>query len=58
MTHPAQLQAATYDVADAFEANEFYQEQGWTDGLPIVPPTAERVAQLLGSGWPEKRTTW
>ena len=47
MTHPAQLQAATYDVADAFEANEFYQEQGWTDGLPIVPPTAERVAAFL-----------
>ena len=47
MTHPTQLQAATYDVADAFEANEFYQAQGWTDGLPIVPPTAERVAACL-----------
>ena len=47
MTHPAELQAATHDVADAFEANEFYQEQGWTDGLPIVPPTAERVAAFL-----------
>ena len=47
MTHPAQLQAATYDVADAIEANEFYQERGWTDGLPIVPPTAERVACFL-----------
>ena len=47
MTHSAQLQAATHDVADAFEANEFYQEQGWTDGLPIVPPTAERVAVFL-----------
>lgn len=47
MTHPAQPYAATYDVADAFEANEFYQEQGWTDGLPIVPPTAERVVACL-----------
>ena len=47
MTHPTRLQAATYDVADAFEANEFYQAQGWTDGLPIVPPTAERVAACL-----------
>ena len=23
---------------------EWYFAQGWTDGLPVVPPTAERVA--------------
>src|SRR5262245_32032779 len=28
-----------YDVEDAFEANELFQEHGFTDGLPIVPPT-------------------
>src|SRR6185312_10094343 len=22
--------------------------KGWTDGLPVVPPTPERVAQFLG----------
>jgi hypothetical protein len=41
------LQSATYDLADALDANEFYQQQGWTDGLPIVAPTAERVREFL-----------
>lgn len=50
MTQLAQLQAATYDLADAYEANEFYQDQGWTDGLPIVPPTPQRVAAFLEAG--------
>jgi hypothetical protein len=31
--------SAKYDVADAFAANELYQDNGWTDGLPIEPPT-------------------
>ena len=47
MTYASTLRATTHDVADAFEANEFYQERGWTDGLPIVPPTADRVAVFL-----------
>jgi hypothetical protein len=34
-------------VADAFEANELFQQRGWTDGLPIVPPTEERVLECL-----------
>ena len=38
------FQSTVYELQDAFEANEFYQRQGWTDGLPIVPPTEERVA--------------
>ncbi len=41
------LQSATYDLADALEANELYQQNGWTDGLPIVPPTEERVQECL-----------
>jgi hypothetical protein len=41
------LQSATYELADAFAVNEFYQDKGWTDGLPIVPPTEERVAAGL-----------
>jgi len=32
------------DVQDAFF------ERGWTDGLPIVPPTLERVAAMLDAG--------
>ena len=33
------------------EVNAYFYERGWTDGLPIVPPTRERVEHLLG-GWP------
>lgn len=29
------------------EVNEYFYEQGWTDGLPIVPPTEDRVAAML-----------
>ena len=41
------LRSAAYDLADALDVNEFYQQQGWTDGLPIVPPTEERVWACL-----------
>lgn len=41
------LRSAAYDLADAFDANELYQQKGWTDGLPIVPPTEERVWACL-----------
>jgi len=29
------------------EVNHFFSENNWSDGLPIVPPTAERVAEFL-----------
>jgi hypothetical protein len=29
------------------EINRFFYENRWSDGLPIVPPTPERVAELL-----------
>ena len=48
MTRPIPpLQSATYEPTDALAANEFYQAKGWTDGLPIVPPTEEGVAACL-----------
>lgn len=35
-------------VDDSAEAiNELYYEKGWTDGLPIVCPTEERVLRML-----------
>jgi hypothetical protein len=37
------LRSTTYDVADLYEANELFQRNGWTDGLPIVPPTEDLV---------------
>ena len=33
--------------ADVVEAIEKCYELGWTDGLPVVPPTVERVQQFL-----------
>ena len=41
------LQSAHHEVADPFAANELFQANGWTDGLPIVPPTERRVHELL-----------
>lgn len=39
---------AGFEIADDFEtANEFCNERGWTDGLPVVPPTSERVERML-----------
>lgn len=43
------LSSATIEVDDAFAAIEFYQQNGWTDGLPIVPPTAAGVARFLAA---------
>ena len=34
---------------DVFEAVEALYELGWTDGLPVLPPTSEKVAEFLGS---------
>lgn len=41
------LRSTTYELADALEVNEFYQQRGWTDGLPVVPPTGESVLACL-----------
>ncbi|MEE9533643.1 MAG: hypothetical protein V3W06_04435, partial [Acidimicrobiia bacterium] len=32
---------------DAAALIEQYYERGWTDGLPVVPPTQELVARTL-----------
>lgn len=29
------------------ETNRFYYRRGWTDGLPIIPPTESAVAEML-----------
>ena len=40
-------ETGTFELPDTIEAIEFYYEQGLTDGLPVVPPTPERVQQFL-----------
>ena len=32
---------------DVFQAIETCYDLGWTDGLPVIPPTVERVSQFL-----------
>lgn len=38
------------DAAAPFDELEEMFERGWTDGLPVIPPTPERVEAMLG-GW-------
>lgn len=35
------------EFADSDEAIEFIHAQGWSDGLPVIPPTADRLARFL-----------
>lgn len=49
MSEP-RLRSATHDVADLHEANEMFQRNGWTDGLPIVPPTEDLVRRFVDAG--------
>src|SRR5688572_2823981 len=37
--------AETHESFD--RVNDYFYERGWTDGLPIVPPTEERVRTML-----------
>jgi hypothetical protein len=41
------LQAERHTYIDYYELQEDYFNRGWTDGLPIVPPTPELVEQFL-----------
>lgn len=39
---------AGLEAEEDFESiNELFREKGWSDGLPIVPPTAQRVKEML-----------
>jgi hypothetical protein len=34
-------------TGDLEEVNQFFYRRGWSDGLPIIPPTEEKVAEML-----------
>lgn len=42
-----QLASRIHEVADPWAAQELYHSNGWTDGLPIVPPTQAAVRACL-----------
>lgn len=47
----SQLSSRRHQVKDAVDATNLFYEKGWTDGLPIVAPTEDRVAEMLdGAG--------
>lgn len=37
------------DLQDAIELMELYFEKGWTDGLPVIPPSANSVETMLSA---------
>ena len=43
------LASRRVEVPDSFEGvQDYYEEQGWTDGLPVVPATEDLVRNMLG----------
>jgi hypothetical protein len=49
------LESKRYAVDDLAHAIEFCFDQGWTDGLPVVPPTEARVRAMLEAAGLEAR---
>jgi hypothetical protein len=41
------LTSKAYDVEDFAAAQEFFHSKGWTDGLPVVPPTQVAIEGCL-----------
>ncbi len=44
------LTASRHEYADLDDLLDDYHRRGWTDGLPVVPPTPERVEAFLAAG--------
>ncbi|MBI2322383.1 MAG: hypothetical protein HYU88_09955 [Chloroflexi bacterium] len=45
---PAEGRARRHEVpADVAAVNELFDQRGWTDGLPVIPPTEDLVAAML-----------
>ena len=42
-----ELASKRYQVDDTFAAQELFHSRGWTDGLPVVPPTPDAVDACL-----------
>jgi hypothetical protein len=42
-----QLKSRHYEAADLAAAMELCYEKGWSDGLPVVPPTAALIGAML-----------
>ncbi|NYT62065.1 hypothetical protein H0A66_06995 [Alcaligenaceae bacterium] len=47
MTVTTALASPILEAEDALDANELFQKNGWTDGLPIIPPTEAATLRFL-----------
>lgn len=46
--NPLTIQSRRVEVSADFDAiQDYYEDQGWTDGLPVVPATEELVRKML-----------
>jgi hypothetical protein len=52
----SELTSVRHEVPDTLEAIEYCYRQGWTDGLPVVPPTQELVHDFLAAAGLEPDT--
>ena len=43
------LRSSAYDTENVFAAQELFHSRGWTDGLPVAPPTEAAVRACLSS---------
>ncbi len=44
-----ELKSRTHTVEDLGSAIDLCYANGWTDGLPVIPPTAERIEAMLAA---------
>ena len=53
MVSPLTLRSRRVEVQNSFDAvQDYYDQKGWTDGLPVVPATEQLVGQML-SAYPQ-----
>ena len=41
------LQQQSIEVEDALVVQELFYQNEWTDGLPVVPPTKDKIETML-----------
>src|SRR5215207_1568995 len=44
---PTEATRGTVFSGDLLEVQKFFYRRGWTDGLPILPPTQDAVDEML-----------
>ena len=47
MTDPTESELVEIGDLDLEQWNDFAIEQGWSDGLPLMPPTEEKVERMV-----------